>query len=141
MTANEKDTGTPPSLFPYLSYRDAAAAMEWLAEAFGFTTVTDFRDLDGNVMHAEMGFGNGAIMLGTSATDRTAADLHAKPAEHGIYVYVSDVDAHYQRAKAAGAHIVFSPEDTEWGTRRYRALDPEGYEWSFGDYRPSPNAQ
>ena len=139
MTADEKDTRTPPSLFPYLSYRNAAAALEWLAEAFGFATITDFRDPDGNVMHAEMGFGNGAIMLGTSATDRTAEDLHARPAEHGIYVYVSDVDAHYQRAKAAGAHIVFPPEDTEWGTRRYRALDPEGYEWSFGNYRPTPS--
>lgn len=141
MTTDEKDTETPPSLFPYLSYRNAAVALEWLAEAFGFTTITDFRDPAGNVVHAEMGFSNGAIMLGTSATDRTAEDLRARPAEHGIYVYVSDVDAHYQRAKKAGAHIVFPPEDTEWGTRRYRALDPEGYEWSFGNYRPSPSAQ
>lgn len=124
-----------PTLFPYLSYRDAAAAIKWLAEAFGFTPIADYRDPDSNVMHAEMGFSNGAIMLGTSTSDRTAEDVHARPEEHGIYVYVSGVDAHYQRAKAAGAHIVFLPEDTEWGTRRYRALDPEGYEWSFGNYR------
>ena len=32
----------------------------------------------------------------------------------------------------------YGPEDADFGTRRYRALDPEGYEWSFGTYSPSP---
>lgn len=59
------------------------------------------------------------------------------PSGHGIYVYVDEVDAHYERAKSAGAKIVYPPEDTEWGTRRYRALDLDGYEWSFGTYKPS----
>ena len=88
-------------------------------------------------MHAEMTFGNGAIMLGTTAlADSAKSDSNAK-AEHGIYVYVEDVDAHFQQAQAAGAEIVLPPEDTEWGTRRYRALDPEGYAWSFGNYLPA----
>jgi hypothetical protein len=38
--------------------------------------------------------------------------------------------------RAAGARVVYPPEDAEWGTHRYRVLDPEGYEWSFGTYRP-----
>jgi uncharacterized glyoxalase superfamily protein PhnB len=46
------------------------------------------------------------------------------------------VDDHFERAVATGATVVFPPEDTEWGTRRYRVLDPEGNEWSFGSYRP-----
>jgi uncharacterized glyoxalase superfamily protein PhnB len=29
------------------------------------------------------------------------------------------------------------PEDTEFGTHRYRVLDPEGYKWSFRSYRPA----
>ncbi len=70
-------------------------------------------------------------MLGTSTNDIP------KPAEHGIYVFMDDVDAHYERARTAGATIVFPPENTVWGTRRYRCLDPEGYEWSLGTYRPS----
>jgi len=53
-------------------------------------------------------------------------------------VVVDDVDAHYERAKAAGARIVYDPENTDFGTRRYRTLDPEGYEWSFGTDSPSP---
>ncbi len=56
---------------------------------------------------------------------------------YGVYVYVEDEDAHYERARAAGAEIAYPPEDTDFGTRRYRALDLDGYEWSFGTYRPS----
>ena len=32
--------------------------------------------------------------------------------------------------------VPYPPKDSEWGTRRCRVLDPEGYEWSFGSYRP-----
>lgn len=134
---NNRADESPPTLFPYLSYRDAAAALEWLASAFGFNKTVDYRDQDGTVVHAEVTFGNGAIMLGTATDERTAESHAAGPNEHGVYVYVADVDAHFQRAQAAGAHIVFPPEDTEWGTRRYRVLDPEGYAWSFGNYRPA----
>jgi uncharacterized glyoxalase superfamily protein PhnB len=123
-----------PTIFPYLSYRDVDAALEWLSTAFGFQATSVVRDQDGAVMHAEMTFGNGAIMLGTASGD---AHSPAVPAEHGVYVYVDDVDAHYKRARASGSTILIEPEDTGWGSRRYRVLDYEGYEWSFGSYRPA----
>lgn len=131
---------TLPTLFPYLSYLDPGAALDWLAEAFGFVKLLEFRDPEGHVVHAEMGFGNGAIMLGAATHTPPEHTRRAAPAENGVYVYVEDVDAHCARAQAAGARIVIPPEDTEWGSRRYRALDPEGYEWSFGNYRPTPQA-
>jgi uncharacterized glyoxalase superfamily protein PhnB len=125
-------------LVPYFSYRDAAAAIEWLEQAFGFRKLQAFEGPDGRVMHAEMAFEDGVIMLGSG--DPPAADAaraeDESPAAHGVYVVVEDVDAHHGRAAAAGARIVYEPQDTEFGTRRYRALDPEGYEWSFGTYRP-----
>ena len=64
------------------------------------------------------------------------APLDGTSVGQGLYVYVEDVDAHFAQARAGGARLVYPPEDTEWGTRRYRVLDPEGYEWSFGSYRP-----
>ena len=134
----QPETGAaPPALFPYLSYRDAAAALDWLAEAFGFVKTVAFQDDAGTVMHAEMTCGHGAIMLGASTGPQPAEAGASGELEHGIYVYVEDVDAHYRQAQAAGAEIVFPPEDSEWGTRRYRVRDPEGYEWSFGNYRPA----
>jgi uncharacterized glyoxalase superfamily protein PhnB len=49
---------------------------------------------------------------------------------------VDDVDAHFQRAKKAGAHILEEPEDTFYGHRRYGAEDPEGHQWYFAQEIP-----
>jgi uncharacterized glyoxalase superfamily protein PhnB len=54
----------------------------------------------------------------------------------GVYLVVDDVDEHHTRAVAAGAEVVYPPEDSEWGTRRWRGRDLENYEWSFGTYAP-----
>ena len=119
------------SIVPYLSYRDAKAAMTFLTDAFGFEKVQSFDDDQEMLQHGEMRFGNGVIMLGTA---------EAAKGSPGLYLVVEDVDAHFETAKKAGAEIVYPPEDTEFGTRRYRARDPEGHEWSFGTYAPSTEA-
>jgi uncharacterized glyoxalase superfamily protein PhnB len=127
-----EDTG--PTIFPALKYRDGAAAVEWLTRAFGFETRVVHPGPEGTVGHAELAIGPGVIMLGTkSAPDprNPWAD-----ASSGIYVYVEDLDAHYARAKAAGANIVRELADTEYESREYSARDPEGNLWSFGTYRP-----
>ena len=49
-----------------------------------------------------------------------------------------DVDAVYQRAKAAGAEIIAEPHDTDYGSHDFAAADPEGNRWSFGTYRGEP---
>lgn len=123
-----------PTMYPYLSYRDAGAAIRFLEEAFGFSTSVRWDDREGTVQHAEMTFGEGAVMMGTA--DHSVTPLDGSSVGQGVYVYIEDVDAHFARAQAGGARVVYPPEDTEWGTRRYRVLDPEGYEWSFGNYRP-----
>ena len=41
------------------------------------------------------------------------------------------MDAHYERAKAAGAEITEEPVDQEYGERRYTVRDPEGHKWFF----------
>ncbi len=52
------------------------------------------------------------------------------------YVVVPDIDAHYARAKAAGAKIERPPADTEYSSREYSARDCDGHLWSFGTYDP-----
>jgi len=49
---------------------------------------------------------------------------------------IEDTDAHYERAKAAGAEIVEEPQDKDYGSRDYTARDPEGNVWTFGTYDP-----
>jgi uncharacterized glyoxalase superfamily protein PhnB len=122
------------TMYPYLSYRDAASALRFLEEVFGFTTVVRRDAPDGPVQHAEATFDESAVMMGTA--DHQSAPLEGASVGQGVYVFVEDVDAHFERAWEAGARVAYEPEDTEWGTHRNGVLDPEGYEWSFGSYRP-----
>lgn len=120
-----------PTVTPYLLYADVATALDWLAAAFGFVERLRYADDDGTVTHAEMTVGgDGVIMLGHPGPQyRNPAALGAATAY--THVAVDDVDAHHDRARAAGATIVRPPADEEYGDRRYDAEDPEGHRWSF----------
>ena len=121
------------SIVPYFGYRDAPAAIEFLVTAFGMERVNVVEEGDGPIAHAELRHGDGVIMLGSWLEGQGAGS----PMQNaGTYLVVGDVDAHHAGAVEAGAEIVYGPQDTEFGTRRYRARDPEGYEWSFGTYSP-----
>jgi len=122
-----------PSLYPVLRYRDAAAAIDFLTQAFGFTVVQDHREGD-RVVHAELRHDNGLVMVSTE-TDDERFGPHA--GQGWVYVVVDDADAHHERARAAGANIIRPLEDQDYGSRDYSARDPEGNIWSFGTYRPS----
>jgi uncharacterized glyoxalase superfamily protein PhnB len=120
------------SIVPYFGYRDAPAAIEFLVSAFGMERVNVVENGD-LIAHAELRHGDGVIMLGSWLEGQgTGTPMQGA----GIYLVVDDVDAHHAKAVAQAADIVYGPEDTEFGTRRYRARDPEGYEWSFGTYQP-----
>jgi len=121
-------------LSAYLSYRDAPAALDWLA-ACGFELVRRIDD-GGRVVHAEARLGEAVVIVASNDVDYDHAVLVGQSTGHGIYLTVADVDDVYARAVAAGATPVIEPEDTEWATRRARVLDPEGIEWSFGSYEP-----
>lgn len=129
---------TPTGFTPYFGYRDAAAAIEFLTAAFGFEIAVRYDGEDGRVMHAELRAGEAILMLGSTDEKNNGSSL---PVGTGIYLTVDEPDEHYERSMEAGAEIVWEPHDTEFGTRRYRVRDTEGYEWSFGNYRPgSSNA-
>jgi uncharacterized glyoxalase superfamily protein PhnB len=122
-------------VFPYLSYRDAAAAIAWL-EAIGFVIVIRQDGHDGTVAHAELRLGDAVIMVATADAEYSVPPLVDRSTGVGLYLHVDDVGAIHAAAIDAGATSVFAPEATEWGTERARVLDPEGHEWSFGSYRP-----
>ena len=121
------------TVFPYLLYEDAAAAIDWLVRAFGFTETLRYAGDDGVVNHAELALGEGSIMLGAPGGDyRSPKSSGCAPAQ--VQVYVDDVDAHYARAKAAGAEIRQGLADMPYGDRRYDAYDPEGHLWMFSTH-------
>jgi PhnB protein len=114
---------------PYLLYEDGAAAIDFLTNAFGFEETMRAED-EGRISHAELRLGEDVIMLGSPGGDYE----NPRNADHysaAVHVYVDDVEAHFERAKAAGAEIVMEPTDQEYGDRRYDAKDHEGHFWSF----------
>jgi uncharacterized glyoxalase superfamily protein PhnB len=121
-------------VIPTLTYRDADAAVTFLTDAFGLTEHAVHRDGDA-VVHAELRFGDGMVMLGSF--DPARAEVNAAPGAASIYCILDDVDGHHARAVAAGATIVREPRDEDYGGRGYSAHDPEGNRWSFGSYRPA----
>ena len=123
--------------YPFFRYKDAPAAIEWLSKAFGFKVLMNVPGEHGTIAHAELHLGPAIIMVG-SGDDWAAAPVPSdvRAIKQGVYVAINDVDAHCERAKAAGAKILRGPEDTDYRSREYSALDPGGYYWSFGKYRP-----
>ena len=121
-----------PTVFPSLSYDDAPAAIDFIVEAFGAERHAVYAGDDGSIHHAELRFGNGIVMLGSSRADAPAT----RGAGGGIYVVVDDPDERHARAKAAGAGIIRELNDTEYGSREFGARDPEGNSWYFGTYQP-----
>ncbi|UCI07536.1 VOC family protein [Mesorhizobium sp. B1-1-8] len=114
-------------------YRDPRAALVWLEAAFGFEPSMLVSDAEGRLVHAEMRFGDGYIIVDSEWAERIAS-----PASVGgrntqsVYVRLKDgIDAHCEQARAAGAEIVEAPADQFYGERQYRARDPEGHVWTF----------
>ena len=123
-----------PNIFPALKYDDAPAAIEWLHRAFGFEKKFVVPGEGNTVVHAELRHGAGMIMMGSGGKPDPKNPWSSEP--FGIYVMVKEIDAHYARAKAAGAEIVRPIADTDYGAREYSVRDCDGHLWSFGTYDP-----
>ena len=130
------------AVIPSMRYRDALAAIEWLWRAFGMEKNAVYMG-DGNVVaHAQLTFGNGMVMLGSVDNGSAYGKLMAQPDEIGgretqsVCLIVSDADAVYATAKAAGAEIVMDIEDASYGGRGFSCRDPEGHIWWIGTYDP-----
>ncbi|CAN5563885.1 VOC family protein [soil metagenome] len=128
----------PPRVYPTFRYRDAAKMIEWLKEAFGFTTHVVYADDSGVIQHAQLALGSSMIMVGTVRDDAYGKMVGAPGENAGksVYVAIDDTDALFVRVKAAGAEILEGLTDRDYGSREFICRDPEGNVWSFGTYWP-----
>src|SRR5215471_13860959 len=98
-------------IFPMLAYDDAPAAIDFLRDAFGFTERYRMDMPDGKIGHAEVVLNGNVVMLATTWKAGGLAsprDLPALP--YQLFCEVANVDAHYERAKTAGAVMITQPE-------------------------------
>ena len=142
-TAAETATSTiATTVFPFLRYQDARAAIRWLGAALGFAENGVFDGPDGSVAHAELRFGDGLVMLGSYRDDALAV----KPprllggSTHSVCLVDGDPDARHARAVAAGAEVVRPLADQHYGARDFTCRDPEGTLWTVSTYRPAGGA-
>jgi uncharacterized glyoxalase superfamily protein PhnB len=118
------------TLLPHVLYQDVANAIAWLTKTFGFQEHYRYGDPAGPISGAQVHLGNAWIML------KRAPAGSASPAQLGygtqsLTVFVDDVDAHFQRAKSAGARILEDPHETVYGEFQYAAEDLDGHHWLF----------
>ena len=128
-----------PRISSALYYDDAGAAIAWLCAAFGFEVRIKIEGEGGQIAHSELTYGDAVIMVGqTGATGKP--DWRRSPAALGgantqtMFIYADDVEAHFARARAAGASIVREPTTTDygaahWSDRGYECVDPGGHHW------------
>ena len=119
----------PQTVFPCITFRDAAASIEFLERALGAEKVVAYADDEGRVSHAEIRIGESVVMCGDERTGSQAT----RPGVSVVYVVVPDADAAYARARAAGADVT-GPVDQSYGSRDITVTDPDGNRWSLGTY-------
>ena len=143
MTNFAKDTKS--TIIPGLRYRNAKTMIEWLCKAFGFSKQAVYPGPNDIILHAELTFGNGMIMIGSVDNATPATQLLKQPDEIGGVetqapcLIVSDIDGLYASAKTAGARIISALETKEYGGKAFTCSDPEGHIWFFGTYDPWEN--
>jgi uncharacterized glyoxalase superfamily protein PhnB len=129
-----------PRIASALYYENGAEAIDWLCRAFGFEVRIKVEGEGGRIEHSELVYGGGVIMVSEPKPDKFP---HSRtPGQAGgantqsMMVYVDDVEAHCERARAAGATIVSEPKTSDhgedyWADRTYECRDLGGHHWWF----------
>ena len=111
---------------PYLFYDDVESAMAWYTRVFGFDEIGRWHNDEGKIQNAEMRIGDTELWLDGSGARATTTD----PRPHWIGAWVEDVDAVYNRVRAAGVACE-APQDREFGVRMLNVDDGMGHLWGF----------
>ncbi len=119
---------------PHLVLDNAAAALDWYKRGLGAEEVARAVGPDGKIMHAEIRIGNSLIMLNDPFMGAKGPKaLGGSPA--GLWLYVEDCDALFERAVNAGAEVRMPMADQFWGDRCGSIADPHGYMWTIATHK------
>jgi uncharacterized glyoxalase superfamily protein PhnB len=129
-----------PTFLPLIRYRDPEKGIAWLISAFGFEVRRRATGADGSFAYAHLAFGESLIMVTrhpkADCERRSRLPTVARLAAQRCYFVIDDIEAHFARAKDAGADILREIKSYEHGGKHYTCRDPEGHIWSFGTYDP-----
>jgi uncharacterized glyoxalase superfamily protein PhnB len=123
-------------VLPHVVYQDVGEAIAWLSSVFGFVEHYRYGE---PVNGAQMHLGNAWIMV-SREQERSVSPARAGFGTQSLTVFVEGVEAHFERAKKAGAKIVEELNETAYGELQYGVEDLDGHHWLFSrharDVRP-----
>jgi uncharacterized glyoxalase superfamily protein PhnB len=129
----EREPARHPALNPYIVVSDARRAMDWYAEVLGAQRRGElYVNADGTIGHAELGLGDGVLML--SEPSDLWPDVPVRAPEspttfsHTLHLRVEDVDGTTELARRSGASVEREPADQPYG-RGAVIVDPFGHRW------------
>jgi uncharacterized glyoxalase superfamily protein PhnB len=110
------------SVTPYLHPHGADRLIDFMKAAFNADVQASYPAPDGTVAHAKVRIGDSVIEMG---------EAHGPwgPMPTALHLYVSDTDAQYRSALAAGAVSMFEPRDEHYGDRVAGVTDPFDNVW------------
>ena len=123
------------SITPNLVSSNANADIEFYKKAFG-ATEKGGRALgpDGKVMHAELKIGDSVIFVNDNMGPASARGSEPKAHPIQLHLYVEDADTVFNRAVQAGARVEMPLQNTFWGDRYGKVIDPSGHSWAIATH-------
>ncbi len=114
------------SVTPYLAVDGAARAIGFYAEAFGARERMRLDAPGGKIGHAELEIGDSVVMLADPWPGGAFEAPRGESASVSIHIYVSDADAVFARALAAGATAIRPVETPFTATAAAPCATPSG---------------
>jgi uncharacterized glyoxalase superfamily protein PhnB len=130
------------SLTPHIIVKNVGEAVDWYSKALGAKETYRMPGPGGEILHAEVKIGDSPLMLAPENPDwesKGPAMLGGTPVT--LHLYVEDVDATVEKAKAAGAKVMMPPEDQFWGDRYGKFTDPYGHIWGVATHIADPSPE
>ncbi|MFL6292069.1 MAG: VOC family protein [Thermoanaerobaculia bacterium] len=125
---------------PVLTLDDARKSIDWYKKALGAEEVSSHSGPDGKIMHAQLRIGSSPIMLHDAMMGfKGPLALGGSPA--GLWIYVEDCDALFNRAVEAGGKVGMPMDDQFWGDRCGNFTDPFGFTWTIATRKEDLNEQ
>jgi PhnB protein len=123
---------------PSFAFKSCQKAIDFYKKAFSAELLDMFPSFDGKgIMHATLKIGNSVIMMGDEMDGpncpRSAESIGSSPIS--FFIYVSDVDASFAQAVAAGGTVTMPVSDMFWGDRAGQINDPFGYSWMIATHK------
>jgi PhnB protein len=125
----------------HLTVNGAADYIDFLKRAFNAVEVARSPGPGGKLMHAHMRIGDSDLMLNDSFPEFGSPTIAEGPWPLTLHMYVTDADAAFARAVAAGCTVTMPLADQFWGDRYGHVKDPFGFVWAIATHIEDPTPE